>query len=90
MLAARILVTGLVQGVGFRSYARNHAKSLGLKGFVRNTKLGRVEIVVEGYEKEIDTLIDLIHKGPFASQVEDVKIEWGDPTNKFKDFTVEM
>jgi len=89
MLAARITITGLVQGVGFRSYARNNAKSLGLKGFVRNTKSGKVEIIVEGYEKQIDDLLDKLHKGPFASQVEDVKVEWGDPTNKFADFTVE-
>lgn len=89
MLRARLVITGLVQGVGFRSYTRNNAKSLGLKGYVRNTKSGKVEVVVEGYEKQIDDLLDLLHKGPFHSQVENIDVIWEDPTNEFKDFTVE-
>jgi acylphosphatase len=89
MLRARLILSGLVQGVGFRSYARNNAKALGLKGYVRNLKSGRLEIIVEGYEKQIDDLLDLLHKGPFGSQVEDIQVIWEDPTNEFKDFTVE-
>lgn len=89
MMRARLIITGLVQGVGFRSYTRNNAKSLGLKGYVRNTKSGKLEVVVEGYEKQIDDLLDLLHKGPFHSQVENIEVVWEEPENKFKDFTVE-
>ena len=90
MLRAKLVITGLVQGVGFRSYTRNNAKSLGLKGFVRNRKDGKLEVVIEGYEKQIDDLLDLMHKGPFHSQVENIEVIWEDPTNSFKDFTVEV
>ncbi len=89
MMRARLIITGLVQGVGFRSYTRNNAKSLGLMGYVRNTKSGKLEVVVEGYEKQIDDLLDLLHKGPFGAQVENIEVIWEDPTNSFKDFTVE-
>lgn len=90
MLRARLIVTGLVQGVGFRSYTRNNAKALGLNGFVRNRKDGRLEVVVEGYEKQIDGLLELLHKGPFGAQVEGIQVIWEDPTNEFKDFTVQL
>ncbi len=90
MLRARLIISGLVHGVGFRSYTRNNAKSLGLKGYVRNLRSGKVEVVIEGYQKQIDDLLDLMHKGPFHSQVEDIQVIWEDPTNAFKDFTVEM
>ena len=89
MLRAKLVITGLVQGVGFRSYTRNNAKSIGLKGYVRNRKDGKLEVVIEGYEKQIDDLLDLMHKGPFHSQVENIEVIWEDPTNSFKDFTVE-
>jgi acylphosphatase len=90
MIRARLLISGLVTGVGFRSYARNNARSLGLKGYVKNLKSGRVEVVVEGYEKEINKLIELLKKGSFGSQVEDIDVQFDDPTNEFKEFSVLM
>ncbi len=90
MLRARLIVTGLVTGVGFRSYAKNSAKKLGLRGFVRNMKSGKVEIIAEGYEKQLNEFVDILKKGPFHSKVDDIKIDWEDPTNAFKDFSIEV
>jgi len=75
---ARILVQGIVQGVGFRPNVYRLAKSLELNGYVRN--LGNVvEIVVEGNEKNIVTFSnDLKVKKPPISKIDSVKIEWLD------------
>jgi len=88
MKRAHIRVVGLVRGVGFRSYARNYAKELALKGFVKNLNDGSVEIVVEGYEKQMSTFLQVLRKGPWGAKVEDLQIEWEDPTNEFNDFEV--
>jgi acylphosphatase len=81
-------VTGLVTGVGYRSYAKNYAKDLGLKGFVKNLPSGKVEIVVEGYDKEIQTLLQILRKGSWGAKVEDIDVDWQEPTNEFTDFEI--
>lgn len=78
----------MIQGVGYRSYARNYARELGLKGFVKNLRSGKVELVVEGYDKEIQTLLQILRKGSWGAKVEDIDVDWQEPTNEFKDFEV--
>lgn len=89
MKRAHIFVTGMVHGVGYRSYARNNAKELELKGFVKNLRDGRVEIVAEGYDPQIKTFLQILRKGSWGAKVKDIEIEWEDPTNEYDDFTVE-
>jgi acylphosphatase len=79
----------MVHGVGYRSYARNNAKELELKGFVKNLRDGRVEIVAEGYDPQIKTFLQILRKGSWGAKVKDIEIEWEDPTNEYDDFTVE-
>lgn len=76
MKKARILVQGIVQGVGFRPNVYRIAKAQGINGYVRN--LGNVvEIVVEGDEKDIIAFSkDLKVKKPPISKIDSVKIEW--------------
>lgn len=76
MRCARILVSGLVQGVSYRSFTYKHAKELGLKGFVRNLPDGRVEILAEGEEKTIQNLITKLKQGPSGASVENMTISW--------------
>jgi len=90
MKRARITVSGLVHGVGYRSYVRNYAKELGLKGFVRNVHDDKVEIVAEGYEKQFNTFLQILRKGPQGAKVKDVRVEWEDATNEFEDFRIEI
>ena len=52
-----LVVTGAVQGVGFRYYARDEAKKLGLTGWVRNREDGKVEIAAEGEHNALEELI---------------------------------
>ncbi|MGQ9706787.1 MAG: acylphosphatase [bacterium] len=72
---AHIYVGGVVQGVGFRFFVERYALKLGLVGWVRNLNDGRVEIYVEGDEKDIDSFIDIIKNGPPGSRISNISIE---------------
>lgn len=68
----RIVVSGRVQGVGFRYYILKVAQDLELKGFVRNLPNGKVEIEVEGPLSEVEMLVDYCRVGPARAIVERV------------------
>lgn len=70
--AAHILVSGLVQGVGYRAWTERLAKELRLSGWVRNLADERVEIVVEGERAVLDDFIERCKSGPRNAQVENV------------------
>ncbi len=74
MRRVRIVVRGLVQGVGFRAFILNIARSLGLRGFVKNQLDGSVLIVAEGDEQALQKLIDAASRGPPAAIVENIDI----------------
>jgi len=72
----RIVVSGLVQGVGYRFFAERVARSAGIKDFVRNLPGGEVEVVAQGAsEAEIDALVETLRRGPRSSLVRTVEIE---------------
>lgn len=83
---ARLLISGVVQGVFFRSSAALEAKRFGLVGFARNRMNGDVEVVVEGEERAVQKMIEWCHKGPRMARVDRVAVEWSDPTNRFSSF----
>jgi acylphosphatase len=62
-------VSGKVQGVGYRWFVIGEAERLSLKGWVRNTPDGSVEVEVEGPAYRVDLLRDRLSKGPPASRV---------------------
>ena len=72
MAAAQILVSGIVQGVGYRWWAEKTAVGLGLAGWARNLDDGRVEIWVEGEAAQIDRLEEQCRRGPRSAEVEKV------------------
>jgi acylphosphatase len=69
----RYLVSGQVQGVGFRWFVARHARSLGLAGYARNLPDGRVEVVVSGPEEALPKLERLLRAGPANAQVDQVE-----------------
>jgi len=83
-----VLISGMVQGVGFRYYIMSHARRLNAKGFVKNLDDGRVEVVAEGDSKKLEELKKLLKKGPYGSKVEDMEITTEKYENEFKDFGV--
>ena len=74
--SAYVLVTGRVQGVGYRWFARSHASALELRGWARNRRDGAVELEVIGPRERIERLIEDLRAGPPASEVSDVTVHW--------------
>ncbi len=66
------LVTGRVQGVGFRWFVHHEASELGLRGWVRNTDEGAVEVVAAGEEADLNELRASLKRGPRGSRVDHV------------------
>ncbi|KUK97937.1 MAG: Acylphosphatase [Parcubacteria bacterium 32_520] len=60
---AHIILSGRVQGVAFRYYAREVASRLGVKGWIKNLVSGEVEIVLEGKRKEVEKMIEWLSGG---------------------------
>lgn len=87
-MRAHIIVSGLVQGVGFRYFIHRKATELELRGFVRNLYNGDVEIVVEGEKDKIQILIEHAKIGPRSAIVKDIKVEWEEDKNEFTDFRI--
>ncbi|OYD13814.1 acylphosphatase [candidate division WOR-3 bacterium JGI_Cruoil_03_44_89] len=88
MVRAHMLISGLVQGVCYRWFARKEADSLGLTGYVKNLYDARVEVVVEGERGLIEEFIKMLKVGPSSSDVRDLKIEWREYKGEFSGFAV--
>jgi acylphosphatase len=69
MAAYRYVVTGRVQGVGYRYFVLREAERLGLAGFARNLPDGRVEVVAEGAEDVLGELESRLRRGPSFAAV---------------------
>lgn len=83
-----IYVSGRVQGVSFRSFTKQNAGALGLGGFVKNLDDGRVEVIVEGRDKDIEQLVQKIREGPPRAKIDDVSVTWEEALGNFKGFDV--
>lgn len=88
MKTAHIFISGYVQGVGYRYFIRDNARKLGLKGYVRNTEDGNVEVVLQGDEKVIEQMIGICKEGPMLSEVKQIGYEWEEGEEKFEDFEI--
>jgi acylphosphatase len=73
-LARRFVVTGRVQGVGFRFFAERAAAVEGIHGWVRNCPDGSVEISAEGEVESLDRFEHKVRQGPPASRIERVEV----------------
>ena len=71
-MIVRVEVRGVVQGVGFRWFAREHARRLELAGWVRNRADGCVEVAASGSEAAIADFLAKLAKGPAGARVDDV------------------
>ena len=80
MAAARYLVSGRVQGVGYRYFVMREASALGLTGHARNLPDGTVEVVAEGERRVLQTLEERLRDGPSFSEVDDVQRQEAEPT----------
>jgi acylphosphatase len=72
----RVLISGTVQGVGYRYSTYNQANQIGISGWVRNLPDGRVEAVFEGTKEQVESMIRWCYQGSRGSSVSDVVVQY--------------
>lgn len=87
-VARRYVITGRVQGVGFRWFTHDAAAREGLHGWVRNLADGSVEVVVEGDEASVDRLEAAVRRGPGSARVERLDVEDIAPAGRTTGFEI--
>ncbi len=70
MVVYRVVLSGRVQGVGFRAWIERTARTLGLSGWVRNLRDGSVEALFAGAPEVVDDMISRCRRGPDHARVE--------------------
>ena len=88
LVARRIIVSGRVQGVGFRYFVLDAARRDGVTGTVQNLDDGRVEAVVEGDRDAVDRFERAVRRGPAGARVDDVIVEMEPPSGTFRAFQI--
>jgi acylphosphatase len=75
MKRIRVRVSGIVQGVGFRAFAKHHATNLFLTGYTKNNPDGSVTVEIQGDTDIIAQYLSLMEQGPSHAQVRHIKVE---------------
>jgi acylphosphatase len=70
-----LIISGRVQGVGFRYFCMEQAEGLGLTGYARNQTDGTVEVEAQGAEDKLEEFIRALHEGPRLAQITEIQRE---------------
>ncbi|HTI13829.1 MAG TPA: acylphosphatase [Dictyobacter sp.] len=81
-----VVVSGQVQGVGFRYFVVHAAQPLGIHGYVRNMSDGTVEVLAQGNRAALEQLLVRLRQGPPAAQVQAVQTTWREQTEHISGF----
>ena len=87
MKAARILISGKVQGVFFRASTKEVAQEHNICGWCRNTKDGKVEVFAQGYYKSLNEFFKWCNDGPDLATVDKVEVKFVNP-ERFESFEI--
>ena len=88
-LCAKIIISGYVQGVGYRYFALKTAHALAITGWVKNIAHGKVEVYAEGAKEQLDDFVVQLKQGPFNSTVTDIDVTiFESEEKKFSDFRI--
>ena len=91
VVARRYNVSGRVQGVGFRNYVEHVAEKIGVSGYVRNRRDGRVEVFAMGAPEQLKQLRVSLERGPMMSRVDGVAEEPDTVESKYAgNFVIEL
>jgi acylphosphatase len=88
MKRTHIIVDGYVQNVGFREYVHKETFDNGISGYVKNLDTGKVEIIAEGREGDLQTLITRINITHYPIAVTECNVTWQKATGEFKKFEI--
>jgi len=83
MNCKRLVISGRVQGVGYRDWLVQRARDLGVSGWVRNRLDGSVEALVAGDTASVEELLRLCRRGPRMAEVVSIEEELADPPENF-------
>jgi len=89
MVARKFVISGQVQGVGFRYFAQRAAARHQVRGYVRNLEDGRVEALAEGPPKAVEEFKHDLAAGPSYSKVEHLEETVLDPSGQYPSFRIE-
>ncbi len=89
LIARKFIISGYVQGVGFRFFTQRTAARHQVVGYVKNLPDGRVEAYAEGTEKAVSGFMHDLTAGPTYSEVEDIEEIVLEPTNLYPAFRIE-
>jgi len=87
MRRIRVFYTGVVQGVGFRYTAREIARHVGVSGWVKNLRDGRVEIIAESDESHLYRFVEEVERS-VANFIRQRELFWEEATGEFDGFNV--
>ena len=79
MIAKRLIIAGQVQGIGYRAWMIDKARTLGLSGWVRNRRDGTVEALIAGDVAAVEELSRLCRRGPRLAEVISISEDLADP-----------
>ncbi|MDP2705222.1 MAG: acylphosphatase [Patescibacteria group bacterium] len=82
------VVTGKVQGVFFRDFAKENADELGIVGDIKNQEDGSVFLVAEGGKSALENFITKLSKGPQSAQVTNVSVAWREAVGGYNFFSI--
>ena len=85
---ARVVLSGRVQGVGFRQHAVEVAHRYGVTGWVRNLPDGRLEALAEGEKEAVDSLPARCKHGPRLARIDEMKVNGEPHRGEFVDFRI--
>ncbi|MCK4656843.1 MAG: acylphosphatase [candidate division Zixibacteria bacterium] len=89
-VCAKVLISGQVQGVGFRYFATSTAQDFPVNGYVRNLDTGDVEVEVEGLKGDVSRFLAALRQGPRWSHVNRFQIEWKTFEGLYEQFFVKF
>jgi len=88
MISKRLIISGIVQGIGYRKWLQEEAQKFHVVGWVKNRNDGAVEAVVSGLEMDVFLMIDQAWHGPPLAKVTDIAISEYSPSETFSTFRV--
>lgn len=74
-MTVHIIISGFVQGVGFRWFVKDNADRLKISGWIKNNPNGNIEVLFSGASQSVKEMVDLCRQGPPGSEVKNVIIE---------------
>ena len=83
-----IIVTGIVQGVGYRYFAAEHARALQITGTVCNREDGAVEIQAEGRQSQLQAFLEQLRIGPRFGRVANIQAQWLPYQAEYQSFSI--